>query len=923
MRYRNYDKNNTLLLSIFYNSQTMKTLVTGDFILDTFIMKGNRMHSSSANEAGTWIKRLPGGANLTYELLKGAMDEETASILETDLNEKSFMKTLSDHPELVSYIEFEWNNDHKKWNHKNLGYGSNAGKDHDTSSILNHNYKEQDLIVIDDANLGFRNHDPEITNKKVILKMAYPFCSGKMWQNLKKGNNEIYSIVTLDNLRLYDVKVSKAISWEQTALDLCFELAHNYKLKELLNSTYLIILIGSAGALCIKPDGNRQNTSFELVFDPVFMEDEWEEINGKSIGAGSTFTAGFTKAFLKSWGSSELNYESKNVNDFPRLYDLVSAGLNHVRILYRTGFLSCDHPSEEPALPLKQLKNAGSNNPCYYSRAYVPSPYKHKDTKILKADIKGNNVYEISINYLRNSRWTILENNYYSCDTVNNIPPDPYYSLARNIAIYGPSMIQYAPIIRFGKFISFDRSEIESLRNIRLLVASYYRNNKADRPLNIAVFGSPGSGKSFAVKQLAASLIGDKESQFLEYNLSQFNNPSQLTGAFHSVRDSVLMGKLPFVFWDEFDSGNLSWLTELIAPMQDGKFLENGVLHPLGKCVFIFAGGTCSKLEAFNPEFYRFSTEELAKTGSADKRIKIEEKQELLEKEFRMKKGPDFLSRINGYLDVQGPNRKMLFDREKRSWIEDTNDVCFPVRRALFLRSSLGLKDGVELKIDWGLVSALIELSNYIRGSRSVERLLAQLKLENDDIIVRSNLPSDEIIGMNVDFADFMKKLYSDRSAEEFSEKRAMAIHNLWIEFSEIGSSFYNEYRKLNYDGRKYNISAARRLFGTIDNTGKYKIETRSGEFTDASDEFESYIKQPENLELLAEMGHNAWMNERIKDGWKALPDNQKERNDYLRIHPAIRPYSKLSKRDKEKARMNILNCVKLLKNSDFIIVRI
>lgn len=53
-------------------------------------------------------------------------------------------------------------------------------------------------------------------------------------------------------------------------------------------------------------------------------------------------------------------------------------------------------------------------------------------------------------------------------------------------------------------------------------------------------------------------------------NASQFSNPEDIIGALHQVRDEVLNGKLPFVFWDEFDSKEYLWLQYLLAPMQDG-----------------------------------------------------------------------------------------------------------------------------------------------------------------------------------------------------------------------------------------------------------------------------------------------------------------------------------------------------------------
>jgi hypothetical protein len=78
------------------------------------------------------------------------------------------------------------------------------------------------------------------------------------------------------------------------------------------------------------------------------------------------------------------------------------------------------------------------------------------------------------------------------------------------------------------------------------------------------------------------------------------------------VRDVGLSGALPLVFWDEFDTAlegkKLGWLRYFLAPMQDGRFQDGQLVHPIGRSIFVFAGGTSTtmeKLAGTAPEEYR------------------------------------------------------------------------------------------------------------------------------------------------------------------------------------------------------------------------------------------------------------------------------------------------------------------------------
>ena len=118
-------------------------------------------------------------------------------------------------------------------------------------------------------------------------------------------------------------------------------------------------------------------------------------------------------------------------------------------------------------------------------------------------------------------------------------------------AKYGLNGLKNIPFARFGKLLTVDRNEIESLNSLKNLVRNYEFQKKAKKPLSIGVFGPPGSGKSFGIKQIAKSIYG-KDVPILEFNLSQFpEDPKFVIDALHQVRDEVLKAKIPFVFWDE------------------------------------------------------------------------------------------------------------------------------------------------------------------------------------------------------------------------------------------------------------------------------------------------------------------------------------------------------------------------------------
>jgi hypothetical protein len=473
-----------------------KVLVTGDFVIDHHILKGNKSEASSKSGIGTFQIYTYGGAKLTYDLSAGFVnliqqfiqDEEKAKNADKTKEEPKFLEFEYIWPFIVkpvaspnngtvhdSYIRWQITEKDKKGEKEQicslsekLGFGIQM--DNDTKDwfevIDNHKAQEFDTIVIDEAGIGFRNHPEAWPNfekaNNIILKTTYPLCDGKLWDELMKHKNKLTTIVNLNQINHYNIKVSKSISWEQTALDIVYGLYNNKTLKDLLNSNAVIVTIGSAGAVIVEKNGKSRALEYSLVYDPANMEGEWEAhfsekiING--IGLGCSFLVGFTA--------------SKSIKSL-KIHENVIAGLKTMTVAMLDGVFKFKELKFEPSdlslsiqSPLEERK--------YYS-AFIPDP------EWFKMD-------EDKFSYLNNSDWSILENNY---DNRKNgyTQKSDLFPLAFDLALNGIDSIQYAPRLTLGKVTLFDRNEIENLRNIRTQIDFYDRYEDGKKPLNITVFG--------------------------------------------------------------------------------------------------------------------------------------------------------------------------------------------------------------------------------------------------------------------------------------------------------------------------------------------------------------------------------------------------------------------------------------------------
>ncbi len=792
------------------SSATARMLVTGDVVRDIYIYQGDRIFPAQHGKIAPHLSDKAGGAKGLYEMIHAARpDDVDWGLQEPSLEALEPVYTLWTACEGGTKKEHEDAAKGKKpvkvWRvGQPLGYalsGAQFGALRRSAAAE----KPHAVLVIDDAGLVFRTQ-PAATSWPtgilrsdkpepawIIQKMANPIAQGDLWRELIGGSNpdrrnNLIVIVSADELRRAGAAISRGFSWERTLSELCLELDENPVFQPLLRfSGRLIVNFGCVGTIWFDNSYNPKQCALKrarLVYDPALPEGGWKTLLADDHavwGHLNTFTA--TIAFAA--GDATLSTPA----------DLDAA--------IERGIKAC-----------RQLRLSG------HGSVQAPEPVPPQLTTLLSPPVIPSGFEVVSIASGANgsipaATWNLA--------ALAENPPDqqhlPLYGLAHRVALYGHSALSHIPHAHFGDLLSVDRLEIETLRSLTQLIQRYEREKQPKQPLSIAAFGPPGAGKSFGIKEIARQVLG-KDVPILEFNISQFDSASDLFGAFHQVRDKALKGFVPVVFWDEFDSRNYHWLQYLLAPMQDGTFEENGHTHTIGKCLFVFAGGTSWDFEHFGPapmpegwqpaflrhlrrksgdapaaadpapepnsavaqlvEFYRHNHDRIVADQAASD-------------DFRRKKGPDFLSRLDGHIDVLGPNQRRCYDWAMRSWdTPDRHDITFPIRRALLLRQFLGAKEPEDsLAIDRDLLRAFLQVPHYRHGVRSLEKIARHLVLSRPPFR-RAALPPPQVLTQHLVSAEAFEHIYQETQrllTPQAIEALADAINEVYNHYDRAGGT--------------------------------------------------------------------------------------------------------------------------------------
>lgn len=718
------------------------------------------------------------------------------------------------------------------------------------------------MIIIDDENNGFNSNEefwplalksPE-KSPIVLYKMNNPIGSSALWKQLEKFHVEkTIVVINGDDLRSKGVNISKSLSWERTAQEFVWQINNNPNLAFLANCHHLIVPFGLEGAIYYRNGGINEAY---LYFIPYECEGgSFKDTQGKMYGLTSCFVAGLARSIV----SENNNEEELSLS----IGEGIREGIVAAQKYFVHGF---GKNVEELPFPNAEIFTVEENN------------FIHKD---LIQDVKIPN----ATNKESNPYWYILR------DKSSTGLAEIAYDIVKNGV---KNVLKSIPIAQFGNLQTVDRTEIESYRSIKNLMWEYISTKNTVRPLSIAVFGTPGSGKSFGVSEIADSIAPELVEK-LNFNLSQFRTPLDLINAFHKVRDFSLKGKIPLIFFDEFDSsfeGKLGWLKYFLAPMQDGIFREGDSIHPIGKAIFVFAGGT-------NSTFKEFLGEDIID----------EDEQKHFSIEFKSAKGPDFISRLRGYVNILGPNQT------------DAKDQLFIIRRAMLLRSLLKRKvphlisDSGEARIDTGVLRALLKIRRYKHESRSMEAILEMSMLINAKIWEQSDLPSKDQLKLHVDEEQFLRHLMHDAFYSEKIESLAIAIHEKYRMLNEnnknMNKDFIMPWQDLSEELKNSNRDQAKNIPNSLLKINYDIISVNE------TPEFIGFTEK--ELDVLAENEHTRWYRNRKKTGWKygETKDNKKKTD------PALVHWDNLPDEKKNKVYQMIKIWPEILSKSNFKLERL
>jgi hypothetical protein len=633
------------------------------------------------------------------------------------------------------------------------------------------------------------------------------------------ASSRCFLMLDAEVLRNSGAMISKSISWERTVMNLIWQLNNNTDIHYLLKAPHILVTFEEDAAVYIetRASGNAENERIIHSASMVLADGSCEGAQRREHLSDNCFTVMVAAAALQFAGVVN---RTKSLQLTPVL---------------KNSAAEKEEEDGENLIPVPVLKDGNTIAPDSW---LIANSKTEKDT------------HELAVNYVKQGDDSLKGKGF--------------------------------PFLKMGGLKSVDRFEIEGFHNIRNLIVEYANKKFAKgediAPLSIAVFGSPGSGKSFGVKQIAKSL-NECNIKTDTVNVAQVGSDNELGAAFQKVRDIVFEDKLPLVFFDEFDSGDLKWLKNFLMPMQDGKFKDASGEHPLGKCILVFAGGTVSTFKEFTAPMH-----------SADEQV---------QQRFKNVKGPDFASRIKGAIDIAGPNRR------------DSSDNAYILRRALLLRSlcerderlKANVKAGKKF-IDENILMSMLYVPEYKHGARSVETVLKMSKIENG-VWLPSGLPVGNQMFLHLNDRKFTDILLLPIIENSLEGRIAQAIHKKYTGYmteKQRKRPNAKPWEELSTEFKLSNLNQARSYREKLALI-KCEMVLKDGNLKAVT------VFTEDEVLLMAKQEHRRWINEKTEDGWVYA----EVRNDGKKHHDCLIEWDKLSEEVQNWDKEPVRNMIEIL----------
>lgn len=737
----------------FKNSYTIHCI--GDVTLDHHFIFNNDSKTNAkfaSNETITVIKQI-GGAGFTSRLINEVSQREKWNNYEIDCNKIDFHDELpiglrecsgilnSDLPESYSIV----NKKDGKWRvDRYIGIEDRKRKPvpYDISNLP----CEVDYTIVHDYRTFSHGENKSICEylskcnaslNAVFLRLGNfnkdsVISEINRWPNL--GENickKLITFTTINNLRSSSIPISQGLSWEKTIFDIINAFDEKKRIrgsinpaKDLLTSRFIVVMVDRFGCLIV--ENKDDNRDFRLVYNSRELEDNNEiSIKGEVFGLISSTMVHVLKSMIENNNRLEIDVITKGLIN----------GLNAVTKIFNEGF---------------QVVNP--KDPEKVKEVIFPFDYWHVNGDEISKSFQIMPLVKIEKN------WSIVQHKYPDVEEFNDF--------LRGIVINGleTEPVREIPIIRFGKFTSADRFEIEQLLDVKKMIEDHLTKSITMRPLSIAVLGMPGSGKSFGIREMISSIENIKENYvFLEFNLTQFSGQNDLMSAFNEIRNPTLEGKHVLVFWDEFDSSKndngieFGWIKNFLAPMQDGFYYEGPRQYSLGSPIFFFGSSKASSWGSF---------------------IKLykDQKNYFIEPE----KFNDFLSRIHGHIEIKGIN-PMMFEEVKNNKKIVNKELTIFKNQSVYLRRSMLIRSLLEKHAPGIFVKKIADTEKYLQKStmkidsklldwflfgikeyryeiRSLESIIQMSQLQGKREFTLSSLSTEDQIKSHIGLTDKVPK---------------------------------------------------------------------------------------------------------------------------------------------------------------------